>query len=176
MSELRKANTDHCYFLTLTVAGWINVFTREIYTDIIYENLEYCRKNKGLEVYAYVIMSNHIHLIARQKEGKLNEWLRDFKSFTAKRLLSAINENPNESRKEWMMYTFRYFANNTKQNKDLMFWNKTNHPIELSNPQIFEQKREYIHLNPLKAGIVTDETYYLHSSANPNMKLKVDEG
>ena len=99
MSELRKANTDYPYFLTLTVAGWINVFTRDIYTDIIYENLEYCRKNNGLEIFAYVIMSNHIHLIARQKDGKLNDWLRDFTNYTAKKLLSAIEDNPNESRK-----------------------------------------------------------------------------
>ena len=109
MSELRKANTDYAYFITLTVAGWIDVFNREEYVEIIYTNLDFCRKNKGLEIYAYVIMSSHIHLIVRQKDGKFNEWIRDFKSYTAKKLLSAIDNNEKESRKEWMLYMFKSF-------------------------------------------------------------------
>jgi putative transposase len=174
MSELRKANTDFAYFITLTVAGWIDLFVREQYCEIIYTNLEFCRKNKGLEVYSYVIMSSHIHLILRQKEGKLNDWLRDFKSFTAKKLLEAI-DNEHESRREWMLYMFKFYANRYKQNKDHMFWQKTSHPVELSNSWIFEQKRKYIHRNPYVAGIVTDESHYRHSSANPAMMLKVDD-
>ncbi len=175
MSELRKANTDHAYFITLTVVGWIDVFNRDIYINLIYENLEYCRKNKGLELYAYVIMPSHIHLIARQKEGKLNEWARDFKSFTAKKLLETISKNEQESRREWLLYLFKYFANNSRQNKENMFWQKTSHPVEILNDEIFQQKRKYIHLNPVHAGIVSNETCYTHSSANPKMLLKVDD-
>jgi len=68
MSELRKANTHHAYFITLTVAGWTDVFIRESYTDIIYSNLNFCRQNKGLEVYAFVIMTSHIHLLPGKKK------------------------------------------------------------------------------------------------------------
>jgi putative transposase len=102
-------------------------------------------------------MSSHIHLTARQKNGKLNDRLRDFKSYTAKKLLKAIDKNESESRKEWMLYMFKFFANNLKQNKEHMFWQKTSYPTELNSRGIFEQKRNYIHNNPLSAGIVSDE-------------------
>ena len=156
--------------------GWIDVFNSDSYIDIIYENLEYCRKNKGLEIYSYVIMPSHIHLIARQKEGKLNEWIRDFKSFTAKKLLEAITKNESESRREWMLYLFKYFTNNLKQNKENMFWQKTSHLVEILSHPVFQQKQKYIHFNPVEAGIVIEESYYnKHSSANPKIILKVDD-
>ena len=101
MSEKRKANTEYPYFLTFTVVGWIDVFTRHQYCEIILESLEFCRKHKQLEVFAFVIMSNHIHLITRQQDGKLNEVIRDFKSFTAKKIINEIETNPQESRKDW---------------------------------------------------------------------------
>jgi putative transposase len=65
MSELRKANTDYCYFITFTVVGWIDVFTRSRYSDVILESLAYCQENKGLEVFEFVIMPSHVHLIVR---------------------------------------------------------------------------------------------------------------
>jgi len=75
----------------------------------------------------------------------------------AKRLLEAIDKNESESRKGWMQYMFKFFVNNLKQNKEHMFWQKTSYLIELNNRLIFEQKRNYIHNNPLVAGMVTDE-------------------
>ena len=50
-------------YLTLTVVGWIDIFSRQRYRDIILESLCYCRDNKGLHVVGWVIMSNHLHLI-----------------------------------------------------------------------------------------------------------------
>lgn len=87
MSELRKANYDAVFFVTLTVVSWVDVFTRKQYCEEIIKNIQYCQQHKGLELYAYVIMSNHIHWLAGQKEGKLNYLLRDFKSYTANLLL-----------------------------------------------------------------------------------------
>ncbi len=87
MSELRKSNTDYSYFITFTIVGWIDVFTRRDYCDIVIKNLKYCQEHKGMELYAYVIMPSHIHLIARNKDGKLNEIIRDFKSVTAKEII-----------------------------------------------------------------------------------------
>ena len=52
---------DQLHFVTLQVVDWIDVFTRENYRKIIVENLNFCQKNKGLEIYGWVIMSNHIH-------------------------------------------------------------------------------------------------------------------
>ncbi len=94
MSEKRKTIEDQLYYVTLTVVGWIDVFTRKEYVYEIINNLKYCQQNKGLEIYAYVIMSNHIHLIARMNNGsKLGELLRDFKSYTAKQIIKMIEDN-----------------------------------------------------------------------------------
>ena len=56
------------YFLTLTVVYWIDIFSRSQYRDVIVDSLNYCVKEKHLELNAWVIMSNHVHLVARVKE------------------------------------------------------------------------------------------------------------
>ena len=87
------------HFITATVVDWIDIFTRQVYRDIVIESLEYCIKNKGMLLYGYVIMSNHIHLIIQSEHGKLSDLIRDFKQFTAKNILEKIQNSP-ESRKE----------------------------------------------------------------------------
>ncbi|WP_236252748.1 transposase [Echinicola sp. 20G] len=88
------------YFLTFQVVGWADVFSRKVYRVIVLENLTYSRKEKGLYLFGYVIMTNHIHLVVQQKDGKLSAWVRDFKKFTSKKLLAMILENQQERRKE----------------------------------------------------------------------------
>lgn len=175
MSELRKSNSDRPFFITLTVVGWVDVFIRSEYCDEVIKNLEYCRANKGLKVYAYCIMSSHIHLIAAHNDGRLPDILRDFKSYTAKRIIEMISKNPSESRKEWLLYLFEYFAKNSIQNKDYQFWQKTNYPTELITNAVFDQKMDYIHSNPVTAMLVNDEACFVYSSANPDSPFKVDE-
>ena len=100
MSEFRKTSDNDLYFFTLTVVGWVDVFTRPQYRQILIENLKYWQENEGLEIFSYVIMSNHLHLIARRKDADLIELLGRFKCFTSKKIIAAINEDPQESRKE----------------------------------------------------------------------------
>lgn len=174
MSELRKTYSGGLFYLTFTVVGWADVFTRRIYTDELIKNLIYCQEHKGLEIYAYVVMTNHIHLIARRKEDKLlSELIRDFKSFTAKQFLKLIVENPQESRKEWLEMIFRYHGKGTKQNEEFAFWQKTSHPIELWSPEVTNQKVDYIHNNPVRAGFVAEPHEWVLSSASVNRPIKV---
>ncbi|MCF6359028.1 MAG: transposase, partial [Draconibacterium sp.] len=94
-------NPDGVYFVSFAVQNWIDVFTRNEYKNILVENLEYCQKNKGLEIFAWCIMSNHVHLIIRAIAGyQLSDILRDYKKFTSKQIKKAISENYRESRKE----------------------------------------------------------------------------
>ena len=72
------------HFLTPTIVDWVDIFTRKIYRDIIIESLAFCIKNKGLILYGYVIMTNHLHLLVRSEPGKLSDTMRDFKKFTAR--------------------------------------------------------------------------------------------
>ena len=63
--QIKDQNALH--YMTLQVVYWIDIFTRKIYRDIVIDSLMYCQKEKGLEIFAYVIMSNHIHLIAKSE-------------------------------------------------------------------------------------------------------------
>tara|TARA_Y100001980_G_C14556914_1_gene353493 strand:- start:2012 stop:2548 length:537 start_codon:yes stop_codon:yes gene_type:complete len=175
MSELRKANTDHPYFVTFTIAGWIDLFTRERYNEIILDSLKYCIINKGLRVHEYIIMPSHIHMIIQHLDCKLPDVIRDFKSFTAKEIIKCVDE-PGESRKDWIKYLFGYFAKKIKQNKENMVWQKTSHPIELNNNKLYDQKADYIRMNPVASGYVTDEQAWKYSSACFDSPLKLEDG
>jgi len=175
MSELRKANTDELFFVTLTIVGWIDLFSREIYKEIVVDNLQYCQEKEGLEIYCYVIMSNHLHLICRRKEGDLTELLGRFKSYTAKQFLKSIAENNKESRVDWLLQLFQQFAKSNKQYSKHHLWQYTSHPVLLDSNHIIDQKINYIHNNPVAAGIVTEQEAYKYSSACPDSPLKVLE-
>lgn len=173
MSELRKTYSCGLFYLTFTVVGWADVFTRRLYIEELIKSIKYCQLNKGLEIYAYVIMTNHLHLIAKRKDGLLSDLIRDFKSFTAKQLLKLILENPQESRKEWLEMIFRFHGKSTKQNEIYAFWQKTSHPIDLWSSSVIDQKVDYIHNNPVRAGFVTEPHEWLLSSASLNSPIKV---
>jgi putative transposase len=176
MSEHLKAHKEGTlYFCTLTVVGWADVFTRKRNAEVIIESLAYCQREKGLELFAYVLMPSHLHLIARLQQGRLADVLRDFKSYTAKRLLALVADEPGESRREWLMRLFREAAEGTNQNKALMFWQKTNHPIEITHEAMHDQKVAYMHNNPVDEGLVTLPEHYAWSSAHPDSPLRMFE-
>jgi REP element-mobilizing transposase RayT len=93
--------TDNLYYLTFQIVGWVDIFTRKVYRDIVIESLRYCQKNKGLNLYAYVIMSNHIHLLAQSRNSDLSSFIRDFKHYTSTKIKEEILSR-NENRREWM--------------------------------------------------------------------------
>ncbi|RKD85162.1 REP-associated tyrosine transposase [Mangrovibacterium diazotrophicum] len=153
------------YFLTFTVEDWIDVFTRKEYKVVIADSFNYCIENKGLEVYAWCLMSNHVHLVCRAKEGfRISDIIRDFKKFTAKSILKMI-EKETESRKEWMLYRFRYAGKFDNRVKTYKFWQETNHAILLDNSNLIDQRINYTHENPVRAMIVYRAEEYLYSSA-----------
>ncbi len=139
-------------------------FSRERYQKIIVENLKYCVKNKGLEIYAWVIMSNHIHLLVKSTADNLSGRIRDFKSYTSKLILAEIQEI-NESRKEWMLKLFETAAFKHKRNTNYQFWTHDNHSEYVFSNKFMEQKLEYILYNPVRAGIVDKPEDYKYSSA-----------
>ena len=153
-----KYKTEECkvYYVTITVVGWIDVFTRKEYVCELIKNIQYCQQNKRLEIYAYVIMSNHIHMVAKAKTGRLNILLGHFKSLTAKKLIKQIEQNQQESRKEWLMHIFKFFGRGNSQNEEYQFLQNGNHPIELWSNEMIQQKINYIHNNPVKQGVVAN--------------------
>jgi len=153
------------YFLTFTITDWVDIFTRSGYKLIIVDSLNYCILNKGLTIFSWCLMSNHLHLIARANEGfKLSDIIRDFKKFTAKRIIEMISEGP-ESRKEWLLYRFAYAGKYDHRIKNYKVWQDNSHPILLDRNYLIDQKITYIHQNPVRAFIVKNDFDYLFSSA-----------
>ena len=153
------------YFLTFTVTDWIDVFTRKEYKIEIIDSLNYCIKNKGLIIYAWCLMSNHLHLVCQAKEGfRISDIIRDFKKFTAKAIVRKIEEEP-ESRREWLLYRFEFAGKYDNRIKKYKFWQETNHAVLLDNNEMIDQRVNYIHENPVRALIVAHAHEYLFSSA-----------
>lgn len=159
-------NPDGIYFVTFTVVDWIDIFTRPVYKEIIVESLNYSIENKGLTVYAWVLMSNHIHLIiSAEKNNKLADIVRDFKKFTSKRIIDEIQTNPIESRKNWMLWLFKCHGEANSNNKNFQFWIQDYHGVELDTNKMIEIRLNYIHNNPVKAQLVSEPENYIYGSA-----------
>ena len=109
-------------------------------------------------------MSNHIHLLIRSGIGKLSDTIKEFKSYTAKQILTEI-ELGNESRKDWLLNIFEFAAKKHKRNEKYQFWTHENHAELIYSDNFILQKVNYIHDNPVRGGIVEKPQDYLYSSA-----------
>ena len=125
-------------------------------------------------IYGWCIMSNHLHLIISAKENNVSDVLGDFKKFTSKQLVKSIIEHSGESRKEClpdlviqagMTEIFRKAGELNSRNKYYQFWQQDNQPKLIFTPDFAAQKLEYIHNNPVEAGIVEKAEEYIYSSA-----------
>jgi REP element-mobilizing transposase RayT len=157
-------NQEAAHYLTLQIVEWVDIFTRKVYRDILVDALNYCNQHKHFKIYGYVIMSNHLHLIAQSDNGELSNTIRDLKSFTSKEMLKFI-ESGNESRDKWMLAIFKQSAQKHKRNSAYQLWTHENHALEIFSSTFFETKLDYIHNNPVRAGWVQNPEEYLYSSA-----------
>jgi REP element-mobilizing transposase RayT len=141
------------------------VFSRQVYRDIVIDSLRYCKTNKGLIVYAYVIMTNPIHLIVRSEAGHLSDTIRDFKRHTANAIFKEIDTNPKESRRDWLEVVFKYHAKFNRRVNDKQFWTHENHAVELTSNEMIDGRLHYIHYKPVRAGWVENAEAHLYCSA-----------
>lgn len=155
---------ESLYYLTFQVVDWMDIFTRQVFRDIIIDSYSYATEHKGFQLFAYMIMSNHIHLIANSSKGELSNTIRDIKKYSSKRIIEATNTN-SESRREWMLNRFSFNAKKHSRNKNYQVWTHENHAIHLYNPLFIAEKLEYLHQNPVRAGIVVNPEDFLYSSA-----------
>ena len=172
-------NKVGAYFISFATVYWMDVFTSQIYFDILEQSIGYCRKEKGMELFAYCFMPSHIHMIFRSANEDPSGLLRDFKKFTSKKIVSAIEENPQESRKEWLLRMMEQAGNQKSNVSKRQFWQHHNKPIELWSTAVIKQKIDYIHNNPVKAGFVTEPTEWKYSSArnfaNEDSAMEIDD-
>ena len=162
----RFHNPNAPYFVSFAVVEWLDVFTRNEYKDILLESLAFCQKEKGMEIYAWVIMTNHVHLVFRSMEGiPPGQLLGSFKRHTSKAVVKAIDQNQRESRREILLDAFKRNGSQNSNVKQNQFWRQNNKPIELWSRKVISQKIKYIHNNPVEQGFVFRPEDYQYSSA-----------
>ena len=168
------ALTKELYFTTSTVIDWVDIFTRPVYKHIVVESLAYCQEQKGLDIYSWVLMTNHLHMIVGTNKAdiSLSDILRDFKKYTNKKILAAIEGNQQESRKEWVLDRCHFAGKNDKKIKNYRFWQEGNHVEQLYTYDFYKQKLDYIHMNPVRQEIVERPEEYLYSSARNYAGIK----
>jgi putative transposase len=112
-------------------------------------------------------------MVANVEDGRLSDVLRDFKTYTSKELFKLINSNMQDSRRDWLTNALEYAGKNNELNKNHQLWQNGNYPVLLFSPAVIQQKIDYIHDNPVRAGFVGSAHEYWFSSANPDSPLKI---
>ena len=165
-------DNDKLYFISFATVNWIDIFVREEYMKIVLDSWKFCQEKKGLEIYGWCILPSHIHMIIGSNKNKLEDIVRDMKSFTSTALRKSIQESIQESRKEWIMWMMERAGKKNGNNNGWQFWQQHNKPLEIKDQEMFDKTLEYTHLNPVMAGFVSKPEDWKYSSARDFSGLK----
>lgn len=167
MSRKHKfLNPEGIYFVTATTVNWVDVFTRPLYKDILIDSFRFAAREKGMRIHAYVIMTNHFHMVVSAEDSlTLAATFRDVKKFTAHSIFKLIRDNPQESRKNWLLSMFGFEGRKTPDSRENRLWQEGMHPKELVTADQLENAINYVHMNPVRAGITFEPWEYRYSSA-----------
>ena len=163
--KYKFGDNDQLYFISFAVVYWIDLFIRNEYKEIMLESWRFCQREKDLEIYGWCIMTSHIHMIIGSKGRALDKVVGEMKSYTSRSLRKSISQNPDESRREWMLRMMGRAGTKNGNNNDWQLWQQHNKPLEILNIEMFYQKLEYTHMNPVQAGFVEKVEEYTNSSA-----------
>lgn len=155
------ANENLPYFCTITVLDWLPVLIESRYVDPILDSLRFCRRNKGLRIYAYVVMPHHVHLICSAGE-QMHDVMRDFKRFTSRQIHDRMKEDGRATMLQWLEYA----TQRARRSRDeLGLWQDGFHPQAIWSSEVFQQKLDYLHANPCRKGLVQRPEQWWFSSA-----------
>ena len=160
MRSRYKVVQEGIYFITSSVTGWIDIFKEDIYCKIIIDELKYRRDKKQLEIYGYVIMPNHIHLILSSK--RLSNLMRSFKSHTARKMIDNLMNEKNDI----VLNKLRCLKMNSKVQSEYQLWQEGFHPKLIISDKEFQQKLDYIHTNPIRNEYIDEPQKWKYSSYN----------
>ena len=150
------------FFVTTTVVNFAQVFTKDCYCDIFIRNIKHYQEHYKFAVHAYVIMPSHFHWILRidPKHGTVSDVMRDIKKYSAWDLMEALAKDGRDE----LVRLFRRMARDSAD-QSRRFWMKRFDDEVIRSPAMMSQKEEYIHQNPVVAGLVDDPIEYKYSSA-----------
>jgi REP element-mobilizing transposase RayT len=165
-SRYKYSGDNRPHFLTCTIVGWLPIFSNSKMIDIIINSLKFLQKTDRIQVFGFVIMIDHLHLIASSEN--LSKEISHFKSFTARQIIQLLKDE-NDFNKLNIIRTFR-----KKFRKDRQFqvWQEGSYPKVIMNRKMMSQKLNYIHYNPVKKGYVSDPLDWNYSSARNYRDLK----
>jgi REP element-mobilizing transposase RayT len=158
-TRYRIIETSQPHFLTCTVVGWLPVFTRPETVQVVLDSWRFLQERHRLELYGYVILENHLHLIASAKD--LSKEIGDFKSFTARRVIDYLEQG----RATMILQQLRNYKARHKAESTYQLWQEGSHPQLIQGEEMMVQKLEYIHNNPVKRGYVDEAVHWRYSSA-----------
>ncbi len=164
--KYKFGDSDKLYFISFATVNWVDVFIRNEYKNELLNCWRYCQQHKGLEIYAWCIMSSHVHMMIGSHDKTLDGIVRDMKSYTSGRMKELIKEHPTESRREWVLWMMTRAGKKNGNNNEWQFWQQHNQPIEIVNEKMYNSILHYIHQNPVVAGFVKEAEHWLYSSAN----------
>ena len=147
------------YFITSTCVDWIPIFNNESYAELLLENISFYQAKYDMIINAYVIMPEHFHMITSCND--LSKSLQSLKSYTAKKFLEMLRKDKEQN----ILERLRVCKAPHKRKSEYQFWQEGFHPKQISNNLILQQKIEYIHLNPVKRGLVERAEDWRFSSA-----------
>jgi REP element-mobilizing transposase RayT len=150
---------EYPYFMTCTVVGWLSVFTRPEAVEIVLDSLRFLQRERELKLFGYVIMENHLHMVASAPE--LSKVIKDFKSFTARQLIDLLEARSAET----ILRQLRTQKLPHKRESTYQFWQEGSHTQQIQNEEMMRQKLDYIHYNPVKRGYVDEPEHWRYSSA-----------
>lgn len=169
--RISKELSEGTYFITFTIKNWYYVLDRHSRWNIIANSLKYFQKNKGLKLYGFVFMINHIHLLLFYLD--MIGFVRDFKKFTAREILKNIKQTEPNALKLFVKKN-GVQVRDTEPTTLYEFWSKTNMPELINSEKFFLQKLNYIYSNPIKRNYIMKAEDWHWSSANINCELKAD--
>ena len=158
-SRYRFAEHDQPHFLTCTVVEWLPVFTRQEAVNVLFDSWRYLGEHKELKLYGYVILENHLHVVA-QAENLPSVW-SGFKSYTAREIIGLLEARGAEP----LLKRMRFARKAHRDDREYQFWQEGSHPQVIGSNETLKQKLDYIHYNPVKRGYVDSPEQWRWSSA-----------
>jgi putative transposase len=156
--RITEPNQPH--FLTCTIVAWQAVFIRPQIVQVVLDSWQFLQDNKRMEIFGYVILENHLHLIAQATD--LAKEMGDFKSYTARRIVDYLKESGAKTLlQELEFYKLRHKA----ETQQYQLWQEGGHPELIQGEEMMRQKLEYMHYNPVRRGYVDDPVHWRYSSA-----------
>jgi REP element-mobilizing transposase RayT len=151
---------EYPYFLTCTVVAWLPVFSHPPFVEIILDSWRFLQRERGVQIFGYVILENHLHWIAVAEN--LSDQVARFKSFTARKILDELDRRGFQV----LLEELRFFKLRHKVDQSHQLWQEGSHPQQIQNETMMLQKLEYMHNNPVRRGYVADPVHWRYSSAS----------